>query len=115
MYDFDDDAPDVVRRAVLFAAPGGATAELVSGPIGGPGTVVARARLGADGVGVGTTAGPLREVLERDQGLLSVVVRDADGRVVERVPTPAGHETEPETEEGPIDPAVDGPAFPHRK
>jgi hypothetical protein len=107
----DEDAPDVVRRAVLFAAPGGATAELVSGPS----TVLARARLGADGIGVGTAAGPLNELLERDQGLVSVVVRDAAGKLLERVPVPAGHETEPEDPEGPVDPPVDGPAFPHRK
>jgi hypothetical protein len=103
------------RRTVVFAAPGGATAELVREPVEGAGRVLVKARLGADGLGVGRAAAPLDDLLETDQGPLFVVVRDAAGRQLERVPAPGGDDLEPETLDGPVDPPADGPAFPHRR
>jgi hypothetical protein len=113
---FERDEPsDLERRTLVFAAPGGATAELVRDPAEGASRVLVKARLGADGLGVGTAAAPLDDLLPANEDPLFVVVRDAAGRQLERVPAPGGHDIEPETPEGPIDPPADDPAFPHRR
>ena len=106
----DDDTSRADPRTVVFAAPRGATAELVRGS-GGAARVLARAPLAADGVGVGTATARLGDLLTDDEGSLFVVVRDAAGRELERVPAPAGHAVEPKELDGP----VDRPGFPHRK
>ncbi len=113
-----DDLPPVARQTILFSAPGGATAELLVRFALGGSEVVATARLSADGIGRATTPVPLDEVLGREGNRLLVVVRDAAGRDLERVPAPGGHELRSETLDGPVDPPgvlADDIAFPHRR
>jgi hypothetical protein len=117
LYD-DDGLSSALGRNVLFCAPGGATAELVRSSVGSPGNVLAEAPLGPDGVGVGTATAPLADLLRDEQDPLFVVVRDAGGVILERLPVPTGHRLEPESPHGPVDgpgaPGAPG-AFPHRR
>ncbi len=79
-------APETAGATVLLSAPGGATAELVRRSAAGT-TVVARARLDADGVAVTTATAGLGSRHDPDD-TLSVVVRDRAGRETERADAP---------------------------
>jgi hypothetical protein len=96
------------RRTLLFCAPGAATAELLVRSDAGTTRVVARARLSADGIGQTTAPMPIADLLERDGHNLLVVVRDAAGRNLERVPAPAGHTLQSELLDGPVYGPTDG-------
>ena len=78
---------DPVQRVAVFCAPGGATAELVQGGPEAP--ALLRARLDREGIGVATGRLPPSQLVEGQTDQVFVVVRDARGREIERVPYPA--------------------------
>jgi hypothetical protein len=95
------DRDRVVDRTVLFCAPGGATAELVRRFADGATTVLAKAQLGKDGIGVATALHRI-DATTGGSVQLSVVVRNGAGQEIETAPV-GGDDPMGRQLDGPVD------------